>query len=212
MSNCTKGQSKKRIKLQLKRRDDFLHFLDARSSDFAEKRVYIGSMMFLKNFENLARNQAKCFLTQPTEYLLLKGHSLKIIGHYTTKLMEISEKPMKIILDIGYELIEHLSTTAIVAFADHIAEFASVYGHKLVLATMTIVPSLQGLQSKFLEVNKAFNEINLKNNFTPHYGVRSVMKYNKPTKNFKIRTSLWEEWKNNVGFGQTLDGSRAIRF
>ena len=112
---------------------------------------------------------------------------------------------MLIIFDLGYELIEHYATTAIVAFADQLSDLAGVFGHKLVLATMTIVPHLQGLQEKILEINKVFNEMNLKNGYTPHYGVRSVMKFHKKSQSYKIRPSLWKEWNNNSGYGQALD-------
>ena len=85
-------------------------------------------------------------------------------------------------------------------------------GHKLVLASMTVVPNLQALQEKILEVNKAFNEINLKNGFTPHFGVRSVMKYHKASGSYKIRPSLWLEWNNNEGFGSEMNQKAQISY
>ena len=68
---------------------------------------------------------------------------------------------------------------------------------------MTILPDLQGLEDKIIEVNAKFNKINIENGLTPHYGIRSVMKFHKGSGSFKIRT-LWKEWNSNQGYGSTL--------
>ena len=188
-------------------REHTVQFLDTRNILNIEegKCVYFGSKTLL---QGLVDFKVKCGFkagnTYPVDFILLQGHSLKAVGHYISKLFEMN-KSMFIIFDMGYEFVEHLTTTAIVDFADQISDFAKVYGHKMIFASMTIVPSQQGLQDEVLKINQAYNELNLKNGFTPHYGVRSVMKYHKASKSYKIRPSLWKEWNNNVGFGQSLD-------
>ena len=195
------------------RAEGFLFVKDGRQEQ-AKKHVYIGNFKLFGGLEN-DDVFLKFYDETAADIVLVSDQDIGELGRHIVKHVEDgkSDSVSKfIILDVGYNLIEQLATTAIVAFAEHVSAYADVLGHKLVLASMTVVPYLQGLQEKMLEVNKAFNEINIKNGFTPHYGVRSVMKYHKASGSYKIRPSLWLEWNKNVGFGQEMTQKAQIAY
>ena len=173
--------------------------LDSRENAAGVRNVYIGSSTLLK-----IRSSAVMGMHDiPVSYILASKKEKKFwTGLLIDNINEGTETHF--ILDIGYELIKQNSVAEIVDFAEHMVSLCDAKNQKMVLATMTIMPELQSYQKKILQINEKFNEINIANNFTPHYGIRSVMKFHKKTGSYKIRPLLWEEWKDNSGYGHTL--------
>lgn len=178
-----------------------VHYIeDSRTNESKIKNLYIGSSSILTDL-----SEAGIQLDVATDFLLATGGDRHFWTEIIVKQVDIAgPKPLHIILDVGYELIGKHSATEIVEFASFVSEFCDCKGHKLALSTMTIVPDQQALKEKILEVNKGFNEINMQRKLTPHYGIRSVMKFHKSSGSYKIRPSLWQEWKDNVGYGSSL--------
>ena len=176
-----------------------LYVQDSRTRDEQVKNLYIGSSNIFTDIE-----ETRVRLDVATDYLLASGGDRLFWAEILVDQINKSTQTLHIILDIGYELVEQHSTTAIVRFADLLSQFCNLKDHKLALASMTVVPELQHIQEKILEINKGFNTINLNHKLTPHFGVRSVMKFHKGSGSYKIRPSVWQEWKDNVGYGSTL--------
>jgi hypothetical protein len=177
-----------------------VHYVkDSRSAESQIKCLYIGSSELCGDVEEIRVRSDVA-----NDFLLATGDDLLFWAEILVDQIEKATSQLYIILDIGYELILQHLPTAIVQFADLMAGFCDMKGYKLVLATMTIIPELQHLKEKILEVNKEFNEVNVTYKLTPHYGVRSVMKFHKGSGTYKIRPSVWKEWRDNVGYGRTL--------
>ena len=170
---------------------------DSRQDAASVKNIYIGSSTLLKTGSSGVMHDI------PVSYILASRKEKKF---WTSLLIDNINEGTEIhfILDIGYELIKQHSTTEIVDFAEHMVSLCDAKNQKMVLATMTIMPELQKYQRKILDINEKFNEINISNKYTPHYGIRSVMKFHKKTSSYKIRPHLWQEWKDNSSFGHTL--------
>ena len=177
-----------------------VHYVkDSRSAESQIKCLYIGSSELCGDVEEIrVRSEVA------NDFLLATGDDLLFWAEILVDQVEKSSLKLHIILDMGYELILQHLPTAIVQFAELMAGFCDMKGHKLALATMTIIPELQHLKEKILEVNKGFNEVNARYKLTPHFGVRSVMKFHKGSGTYKIRPSVWKEWRDNVGYGRTL--------
>ena len=177
-----------------------VHYIrDSRSKESLVKNLYIGSSKMFTDIE-----EANVRLDVATDYLLATSSDRLFWTEILVDQITNSSQTKHIIFDIGYELIKQHSTTAIVRFADLLSQFCDLKGHKLALASMTVVPELQHIENKILNVNKGFNSINLNYKLTPHFGVRSVMKFHKGSGSYKIRPSVWQEWRDNVGYGSTL--------
>ena len=172
--------------------------------------LFFGSSSLLKQVDF-----TKLETDVPVDFVLAAGSSREVWTRIVVAGMNYYQqegRKVNIIFDVGYELVEELTPFEIREFGGLLKAYVEVAGHKLALATMTIVPDLQKLQDNILEINKEFNRWNISMELTPHYGVRSVMKYHKKSGSYKIRPSVWEEWKNNASFGRSLTKEGAITY